>query len=392
MKKILFMLSSINIGGVEKSFLSLLSVLPREKYDVTLLLLERKGGFLDAVPDWVQIEEANWFQQVKPIIMQSPQQTIQSYWRQHAYYRMFCFILTYVTTEKITKNRYAYYKHVCKDVPIHSEVYDVAISYHGPTDIIDFYVAEKVQARQKMAWIHFDISKHTINTRLYQKLYTTYDKLFVVSKEALRKLVAKIPDVEHKAEVSYSIVSHDLIRVLAMEEVSFDDDYEGFKLITVGRLAQEKGLDLALSALKRLREAGHEVRWYVIGEGKQRKHLEAMIKDHQLSDSFVLLGAKTNPYPYIKRADMYVQPSRHEGYCLTLAEARSLRKPIVATNFTGAQEQIINGVNGWIVETDVDSLYLKLHELLEDRYTIAALKQTALDGKHAENVSRINWL
>ncbi len=76
MKKILFMVSSMNIGGVEKSLLSLLSKIPKDKYEITLLLLEKKGGFLEQIPDWVKVEEASWFKEIKTIIMQSPQQTI----------------------------------------------------------------------------------------------------------------------------------------------------------------------------------------------------------------------------------------------------------------------------------------------------------------------------
>lgn len=355
----------MNIGGVERSFLSLLSTFPKDKYDITLLLLEKKGGFLQDIPDWIKVKEVEWFEEVKPIIMQPPQKTIRNYFKNKSYSKAVSFTCSYIFSQKLLKDRYMYYQHIFKFVPDQQGTYDIAISYHGPTDVIDYYIANKVTAKRKITWVHFDVSKHLINKKLYKRLYQSYNKVYVVSKEAKYKLVQKIPSIADKSEVFMNTVSKELIETMSKEKIEFGENYEGFKIVTVGRLAKEKGQDLAIQVLARLRKEGYQVRWYCVGEGNQREAYEQLIKAYKLNNDFILVGSTSNPYPYIARADIYVQPSRHEGYCLTLAEARVLNKPIIATDFTGAREQIIDGYNGLIADISVKGLYEKISLLLE---------------------------
>ncbi|RKD23175.1 glycosyl transferase [Ammoniphilus oxalaticus] len=366
MKKILIMMTSMNIGGVEKSLVSLLSEIPKDQFEITLLLLEKKGGFLEHVPEWVRVVEVNWYQDIKPIIMQPPHETVQGYLKNKQYLKIPFFIASYYIS-KYFDNRYVYYRHVMKEVPEWTETYDVAISYQGPTDIIDFFVANKVRAKKKISWIHFDISKHLINQKLYERLYKQYDQIFAVSNEARSCLVGKIPSIKNKTDVFYNIVPETLIWEMSQEEIEFDQDYQGIKIVTVGRLSFEKGQDLAIKTLAKLRAEGIEVRWYCIGEGNYRMDCKKLIEHYGLEDDFMLLGATVNPYPYIAKADIYVQTSRHEGYCLTLAEAKCLQKPIVTTNFIGAYEQIIDGETGYIVECDAEELYQRIQYLGEER-------------------------
>lgn len=359
------MLSSMNIGGVEKSLLSLLSEIPKNKYEITVLLLEKKGGFLEYLPDWVKVEEAKWFKDVKPIIMQPPQQTVKDFVKKNQYFKILTFIWSYFIS-KYFNNRHLYYQNVFKSIPFNNNTYDVAISYQGPTDIIDFYIAYRVKASKKITWVHFDLSKHLVNRKLFEKLYEKFNKIFVVSKEAKQHLVEQIPTAKEKAEVFMNLVPTHLIQEMSKETINFDETYKGIKIVTVGRLSKEKGQDLAIKVLSRLRKDGYDVRWYCIGDGNSRKDYEMLIREYELKNDFLLLGSTPNPYPYIANADIYVQTSRHEGYCLTLAEAKCLRKPIIATNFTGAYEQLKDGFNGFIVECKEEELYRKVKFLINN--------------------------
>lgn len=378
-KKILFMVSSMNIGGVEKSLLSLLSVIPQKSYEITILMLEKKGGFLTSVPDWVKVEEATWFEKVKPVIMQPPKQTIKGYFQNGEYTKVPFFISAYLLSRHFNR-RYPYFKQVFKSVPYNQTMYDVAVSYQGPTETIDYYIAHKVKAKKKIAWVHFDVSKHVVNKSLYTKIYEKYDKVYAVSNEANKRLVEKIPSVENKAEVFQNILSEHLITEMAKSPVDFDSSYKGKKIVTVGRLSTEKGQDFAIKVLSKLRQEGYDVRWYCVGEGKERKEYEALIQQHRLNNDFILLGATPNPYPYIAQADIYVQTSRHEGYCLTLAEAKCLHKPIVTTSFSGASEQLTEGVDGFIVRCDEGELYEKIKLLLDDPVLRQRLTQNLISG------------
>lgn len=365
-KKILFMVSSMNIGGVEKSLLSLLAVIPEEKYEITILTLDKKGGFLEYIPNNVKLIEAEWFKYIKPIIMDSPQNIIKRYIKNYEFLKILSFIYSYFKSKK-TNDRYIYYKHVLKSIPECKEKYDVAIAYAGPTEIIDAYISHKIKAEKKIAWVHFDISKHKINKKLYNNLYERFDKIFAVSNECKKKLDEIIPAVRNKSEVLLNIVSEDLINEMSESNIDFDDNYKGIKIITVGRLSKEKGQDLAIKTLAKLKKDRYDVKWYCIGEGNSRQEFEQLIKEYNLENDFLLLGATSNPYPYIKNADIYVQTSRHEGYCLTLAEAKVLNKPIVTTNFIGAYEQIKNNENGFIVSCNENDLAKAIRNLIDQK-------------------------
>ena len=365
-KKILFMVSSMNIGGVEKSLLSLLAVIPKEKYEITILTLDKKGGFLEYIPNNVKLIEAEWFKYIKPLIMDSPQNIIKRYIKNYEFLKIPSFIYSYFKSKK-TNDRYIYYKHVLKSIPECKEKYDAAIAYAGPTEIIDAYISHKVKAEKKIAWVHFDISKHKINKKLYNNLYERFDKIFAVSNECKKKLDEIIPAVRNKSEVLLNIVSEDLINEMSESNIDFDDNYKGIKIITVGRLSKEKGQDLAIKTLAKLKKDRYDVKWYCIGEGNSRQEFEQLIKEYNLENDFLLLGATSNPYPYIKNADIYVQTSRHEGYCLTLAEAKALNKPIVTTNFIGAYEQIKNNENGIIVDCNENDLADAIRKLIDEK-------------------------
>lgn len=389
-KKILFMVSSMNIGGVEKSLLSLLSVIPNDKYNITVLTLEKKGGFLEYIPEHVKLEEAEWFKDIKPIIMESPQNTIKRYLRTGKIFKIPSFIYSYYKS-KNTGDRYIYYKNILKSIPNNNEYYDAAIAYAGPTEIIDAYITHKVNANKKIGWVHFDISQHNINKKLYEKLYKKFDKIFAVSNEANKKLNEIMPSTIGKSEVLLNIISKDLINEMAEEEVEFDNEFEGIKIVTVGRLSQEKGQDLAIKALSKLKEDNYKVRWYCVGEGNSRSEYEGLIRKNKLEKDFILLGATPNPYPYIKNSDIYVQTSRHEGYCLTLAEAKALRKPIISTNFIGAYEQIEDSVNGFIVKQNEKIIYEKIKYLINNK-VICNEFINKLDCINLDTIDEVNTL
>jgi glycosyltransferase involved in cell wall biosynthesis len=389
-KKMLFMATSMNVGGVEKSLLSLLAILPSEKYDVTLLLLEKKGDFLEYIPSWVKVVEVDWYKDIKPVLLQPPQDTVKNFYNRRQFMKMIKFIFVYIFT-KYSNNRYFFYKHLLRNVPAKLNTFDVAISYQGPTDIIDFFILNKVSSPKKISWVHFDVSKHQINVELYKKLYVKYNHVFVVSSEGRKKLIEKFPYVKSKTKVVRNIISNRQIEEMATMEVDFDPDFQGVKVLTVGRLAAEKGQDLAIRVLKRLRSEGYNVRWYCIGEGKKRREYEELISKLGLEKYFILLGSNTNPYPYILKSDIYVQTSRHEGYCLTLAEALCLKKPIITTNFIGAYEQVTNGINGWIVNPSEEEIYEKLKDLLDhpgERETLV----NNLPINHFNDTAQINLL
>ena len=138
--------------------------------------------------------------------------------------------------------------------------------------------------------------------------------------------------------------------------------------MTAGRLNKpQKGYDLALEAAKILRNRGVQFRWYAIGDGPYRGEMERFIAENQLQEHFILLGFTANPYSYMRQCDIYVQTSRHEGFGLTIAEARILNRPVVCTNFEACTMQMIDGKNGLITSFDPNDIADAIERLMKDK-------------------------
>jgi glycosyltransferase involved in cell wall biosynthesis len=365
-KKILFMIINMNVGGTEKALLNMIAEIPQEEYEITIFMLEEYGGFLNSIPDHVHIKYYNCYKDIKYILDQPPRTTVVNFLKAGKLIKALKITLIYFLS-KILKERSIFFKYLLKGYQENETEYDLAVAYAGPMDFISYFVINKIKAKKKVQWIHFDVNKIGFNKRFASKVYKKFDKIFIVSKEAKSKLISLVPQLSEKSEVFFNIVSPEIIRKQAKENSGFKDEFNGLRILTVGRLSTEKGQDIAINVLAKLKQDGYKVRWYCVGEGNSRKNYEKLIVDNNLEDSFILLGADTNPYPYLEQCDLYVQPSRYEGYCITLIEAKQFYKPIVTTNVNGATEQIKNGKTGLIVNIDYIEIYTAVKNLIDSR-------------------------
>ncbi|EGT0691958.1 glycosyltransferase [Clostridium perfringens] len=366
MKKILFMLINMNIGGTEKALLNMISEMPRDKFDITILMLEEYGGFLKYIPNDVNIKYLKYYKEIKNIINNPPQYTAKSLIKKGRFIKGINILIMHIVS-KIKDDRSIFFNYVLKNYPDIIDEYDIAVAYAGPMDFISYFIVNKVIAKKKLQWIHFDVNKVGLSKNFAENIYSKFDKIFVVSNEGKDKLLTLVPKLSKKIDTFFNIISSNLILKQANEEMVFDDNYNGIRILTVGRLTQEKGQDLCIKALKMLKNDGYKIRWYCIGDGTYRKKYEDIVKENELKEDFIFLGSKINPYKYMKNCDIYVQSSRHEGYCITLAEARCFNNPIITTNFTGANEQIKNEFNGLICGISEYEIYSNVKRLLDDK-------------------------
>ncbi|MFE7060543.1 glycosyltransferase [Sutcliffiella sp. NPDC057660] len=362
-KKILFMVINMNIGGTEKALLNMINEMPREEFDITIMMLENYGGFLNHIPKWVNVKFVNGYKEMKDILNDPPREMILKKFRSENLFKVLKLCIIYFLCT-LKKERRILFKFILKYYPIDSTEYDIAVAYAGPMDFISYFVLEKIIAKKKIQWIHFDINKIGFNITFSSKLYKQYDQIAVVSEEAKEKFLMKLPLLENKTILHENIISSEQISKLANKHESFNDSFDGIRILTVGRLTYEKGQDLAINAMSKLIKNGYKVRWYCIGEGKSREKYEKQIEENNLVGHFILLGSKTNPYPFIKDCDIYVQPSRYEGYCITTLEARFLNKPIITTEVNGAKEQFLNRETGLIVKINEEEIYKSIRELI----------------------------
>ena len=175
-----------------------------------------------------------------------------------------------------------------------------------------------------------------------------------------------MPEISDKFKTMYNILDIESIQKKAEQKIEFDDDYHGIKIVSIGNLRYVKGYDISIEACKILKESGYEFKWYILGEGNERKKLESLIKKYKLENNMILLGLINNPYAYLKRADIYVQTSRYEGFSTSIREAKVLNKPIVITDCPGMNNQIENKENGTITGYQPKEIAEAIAELINN--------------------------
>lgn len=351
MKKILFVVKSMNIGGVEKSLISLLNTISKDEYNVDVLLLENNGGFLNQIPSWVNVKVLEEYSLIKDAVNLPPLKVIKTKFKSKDIIDACKLAIAYLLS-KLFKNSKLYYSQVFKKVNKLEKKYDIAVAYSSIINYLSWIVCYKVDADTKIGWIHFDISKLVIDRKLFLDLHSKMEKIYVVSQEALDKFCNDFPELKSKCEVKYNVVDSKNILKMAEEEVELLKNDNETIIMTLGRLEKEKGQDIVPQVAAELKEKNMNFKWYLIGDGGLRKSIEEEIKRRGLEDYVILLGTKSNPYPYLKQADIYVQTSVHEGFCITLAEAKVFDNAIISTDFTGAYEQLKSRKNSYVVNRD----------------------------------------
>ena len=243
--------------------------------------------------------------------------------------------------------------------------YDVAVGYLGGEST--YYIVDKVKAKRKIHWVHNDYRTSGMPKKYDLKLFPRVDAIVTISDECLEILKEEFPIFKDKMICIENITSSVVINNRATEFKP--KEYIGVEnvLLSVGRLSEQKGFDMAISAASKLKKQQINFKWFIIGSGPLESKLKNQIKKEKVEDYVVLIGTKENPYPYIKNCDLFVQPSRYEGKSVVIDEAKILAKPIVATAYPTVRDQIRNANEGVIVELSVDGIYKGLKEMVFDK-------------------------
>lgn len=380
-KRILFVIESLSLGGAEKSLVTLLNLLDYSKYEVDLLLFAQGGPFQELLPENVTLLPVPDYFSYACIPWHSLGEKLKKPKALLAQVR-YSLALRLKKHTHIEKAAllWKYSKNSCTNL---SENYDVAIAY--AQGLPTFFVAEKVNAKRKVAWINVIYRPQGAYLDYIKPFYSKYDFVNAVS-----------DTVAQQIQETFSLPSCKITQIMDILDADFaakmaempscaraDMSGSGTKILTVGRLSAMKGYDLAIDAAKLLAERGVNFTWYVIGEGALRAELERQIFDNGLQNRFILLGSRNNPYPYFKNCDLYVQPSKYEGFGITLAEAKMFRKPIVTTSFEAVGAQFTNGKNGLIVDISAQGIADGIVRMLTDR----ELKEACVSSLEREKIS-----
>ena len=366
MKKVLFVIDSLHCAGAEKSLTTLLSLLDYSKYDVDLQLFGYGGALEELVPKEVNILKP--MEYIKFSSLSTKNAVIKSL--KNMNFKMLSSRLKFSLA--IRKNNYSnaqkariYWQKVSNVIEENNKKYDIAISY--AQGVPTFYVAEKVCAKKKLAWVNVSYKLEDEDRVFQEQFYEKYNKIVAVSDSAKNIFLETFPKYTNKLEIIYDINDADFIKKMSDQGKSYNDDYTGLRILTIGRLANQKGYDIALEACKILKEKGIEFKWYSLGIGPLKEEIEKYIKENNLENNFKLLGVKSNPYPFIKDCDIYVQTSRFEGFGIAIAEARMLNKPVVTTRFDAVYNQMKDRKNGLVVDMNSQGIVNGILELINNK-------------------------
>ena len=351
-KRIFISMHYLELGGAEAALIGLLQAMDYHRYDVDLFLHSHQGEMMQFVP-----KEVNLLPEIKEYAMIEKPITealrtgcfrvvlarLKAKWQYKKYLK-----------RKGLRESAAAFQYVGNAVtPILPSLeylgeYDLAISFLNPHNI----VRDKVKAKKKICWIHTDYTRIDINSQLELPVWASYDHVISISPDVAITFLQEFPSLESKIVEIENILSVEFVKKRADEfDVSTELVGDGVKVLSVGRFCEAKNYDNVPDICRRVREKGINLHWFLIGYGDDSL-IRQRIQETGMEDYVVILGKRSNPYPYIKACDIYVQPSRYEGKSVTVREAQILCKPVVVTDYPTAKSQIKHGIDGVIVPMD----------------------------------------
>ena len=340
MKKLLFGITSLTIGGAERVLVDLANELC-DKYEITIFTIYPNGEFEKTL---------------------SPKIKLKSLYNKQ--YKELSKIQKIFTPIQIWMNQKSIYKkHIKGD-------YDVEIAFlEGP--ITRLFSTENDDV-EKIAWIHNDISKvfgkslkSKIKKFVDKNIYDKYDKLVFVSKDNENKFRYFYRKNKVEKKVIHNYIDKNRVIEKSNETADIEFDENSINFVTVARLVEQKAIDRLINVHSKLIKEGLKHNFYIIGDGPEQAKLEKMVIDNEVQETFKLIGQRENPYPHIKQADYFCLLSHFEGYPMVVEEAKILNKQILITD-TAAREVVFGYDTAQIFENSEEGIYEGLKENIEN--------------------------
>ncbi len=385
MKKIIIVINNFETGGVQKSLLNLLKEIKNE-YDITLLSFFGNSEFEKEIP-----------KEVKTIILGSPYKHLGMS-KKHIQgmpvqliARTFWFFITKIFGRTFTVRLMGIFQRKLKG-------YDYAISYlhevkiHSLHGGCNTFVLQKIKAKEKIAWIHCDFHLNGANNVYSREIYKKFDKIIACSEGCRQSFIGCFPEFTEKTKTVRNCNEYIAIKTLAGNGIAYDQT--NFNIVTVARLAKEKGIERALEAISACCKAGHRVMYHIVGDGNKEQFLKDKVIEFGLENNVVFYGNQNNPYPYIKNADLFLLTSYHEAAPMVFDEAACLCVPILATKTTSTDEMIVELGAGFVCDNSQNAINDALLDIITHKEKLIpvteTLRQYSFDNsKSVSNLKRI---
>ena len=350
------MIGTLQSGGVSKSIVNLLNAMDRTTYDVHLLLLDRSGDILSPyLPSDITVHVNREIENLHRGLM-GVRALLFTGHLLLAFGSLLRMLMSKIS--RAWAGRWLAYL-----MPRFTDLtFDLIIDYGGQQQL--YYMVDKLDGKKKITFFHNDYSKWPYYYAADRLYYPKVDQILSISQTCVDVLKAYFPDCKDKISVMQNISSPELIRKQATESIEFPET--PLSLLTIGHVLKAKGIDLAIEAASQLKKKQIDFKWFFLGKIIESDWL-SLIEKEGLSDNFVFLGVRPNPYPYLKTVDIYVHPSRFEGKSIALDEAKILCRPIIVTNFSTVNDQFEDRVNASICEMNGDALADAIIELATNK-------------------------
>lgn len=368
MKRILFIIGTLDSGGVAKSIVNLLNAIDRTDREIHLLKMSAsEGPFSKYIPQDVTIHhipEIGWLLEGWGGVMQLVR---------HGHLLLALGAMLRMLVSRIDKPSAGWL--LAQLFPALPGEWDTIVDYNGQQDL--YYMVDKLIGNRKISFFHSDYHKWPYYERMDRKYFPKVDAICTISEQCVKSLQEVFPEVADKVQLVPNISLPSMIYRLAEEEVEMPP-LHGVVFVTVGHISYNKGIDLIIGASRLLKDKGIDFSWLLVGSMNGAEEYLAQISHSGLKENIYTLGIQSNPYAYMNRADIVVHPSRFEGKSITLDEAKILRKPIVVTNFTTVYDQFEDGVNAKICEMRPEDLAAAIRQVLDDQTLREALVKNLL--------------
>lgn len=350
-KKILIRIGSLRHGGAEKVLATFLKNLPKDKYEIDLLLNLYSGKYLTEIPDWINVLYLNKGEMITTNRLQDiPEKA----------YR--------VVYQKLLKK----FPKLLYNGKLEGKKYDIELAaIHGFRDDI---LNSPISSSKKIVWIHNDLRKtefHDYTDDEIRKFFG-FDKILVISEQIQQDFENLAQNEDEKSRIVRIYNPLDTEEILTkaekpIENYEFDSKIPTF--VSVGTVFPQKGFDRLLKVHKRLLDDGFPHKILIVGDGYDFENIKKLKSELKVDETATLLGFTSNPYPYFKKADFYILSSRYEGFPTVLFEAITLKKNIISTEVSGAAEMLDNGSLGMMVDNNEDGIYKGMRTALEHPFT-----------------------
>lgn len=355
-EKILFVISNMKIGGIQKNTLNSLIEL-NEKFDITLCVFYDSGAYFDQIPEGIKIITPDAAYRTLGMTNADAVKRFPAIMRRIYYYiimRLFGNGAMYKAMLKRQKNLGSFDYAVST---MQSAIEGMFCS--GCNELI----LEKVDAKQKIAYVHCDFVLSGIDNEYNRSVYLRMDKVLVPNRSNYDQFVSVMPEIKDKVHIVNNFCNYAEVAKKAEEDTVLYDSAKT-NIVTVARISPVKGVDRAIEVCKALKDEGYEFTYHVVGGGGNYEELCDRVKELGLSDTVFLHGFDSNPYKYIKNADLFLLPSRHEAAGLVIDEARCLNVPVLSTKTVAAEETLGMHDCGWVCDNSDEGIYKGLKDLL----------------------------